>query len=69
MRNPFKKPSIRKQFYDDAYFGFKDAEAGYYDKWYRYNRADEGKRYDEGVLEAIRQGAVIEHYIEEQLYY
>ena len=22
---------------------------GYYDKWYRYNRYDEGRAYDEGV--------------------
>lgn len=63
MKNPFKKPSIKKGTYDDAYFGFKDAKGGYYDKWYRYNRKDDGRRYDEGVKEAIRQGAVIEHYI------
>ena len=64
MRNPFKKPNIKTQHYDDAYWGFKDASVGYYDKWYRYNRSDNGRRYDEGVQEAIKQGAVVLHFIE-----
>lgn len=64
ITNPFSEPNIHSDVYDDAYFGFKDASVGYYDKWYRYNRKDNGKRYDEGVAEAIRQGAVIEHFIE-----
>ena len=67
MKNPFKKPNIKIQFYDDAYFGFNDAKSGYYDKWYRYNRKDEGKRYDDGVQEAIKQGAIVGHFIEEPL--
>jgi hypothetical protein len=25
-----------------------DKKAGYYDKWYRYNRIDDGKAYDKG---------------------
>lgn len=64
MENPFKKPNVQKQEYDDAYFGFKDAVSGYYDKWYRYNRKDNGKRYDEGVQAALKSGAIIEHFIE-----
>ena len=69
MKNPFKKPNVKEQFYDDAYFGFKDASAGYYDKWYRYNRKDEGSRYDFGVKAALDQGAVLEHFIEEPAAY
>lgn len=64
MKNPFDKPNAEKGIYDDAYFGFRDASVGYYDKWYRYNRKDDGRRYDEGVGEAIAQGAVIERFIE-----
>ena len=29
--------------------GYRDRMAGYYDKWFRYNRADEGAAYDRGV--------------------
>ena len=32
----------------DASNGAKDAKAGFYDKWYRYNRIDEGQAYDNG---------------------
>jgi len=32
----------------DYQFGFENAKVGVYDKWYRYNRRDEGKEYDEG---------------------
>jgi hypothetical protein len=28
--------------------GQKDKKAGYYDKWYRWNRKDDGKAYDDG---------------------
>lgn len=28
--------------------GESDKKAGFYDKWYRYNRLDDGKAYDEG---------------------
>lgn len=49
---------------DQAYFetakkdiecGYKDRMVGYYDKWYRYNRMDEGRAYDLGVHYAISQ--------------
>lgn len=62
MRNPFKK--FEKGYLNDAYFGFRDASVGYYDKYYRYSRNDEGRKYDKGVMEALKQGAVIEHFIE-----
>ena len=32
----------------DFYFGMRDAASGYFDKWYRYNRKDEGAQYFEG---------------------
>lgn len=28
--------------------GYNERGVGYYDKWYRYNHADEGRAYDEG---------------------
>lgn len=37
----------------DAERGYKDRLAGYYDKWYRYNRPDNGAEYDKGVVRAI----------------
>lgn len=35
--------------------GYKDRILGYYDKWYRYNRSDNGKAYDEGVEKATME--------------
>lgn len=32
----------------DFTVGAKDKAAGYYDKWYRYNRSDDGAAYDAG---------------------
>lgn len=32
----------------DFMSGQRDKKAGYYDKWYRWNRNDEGKAYDDG---------------------
>ena len=34
--------------------GEADCEAGYYDKWYRYNRNDDGLAYDFGWMHANR---------------
>lgn len=34
--------------------GFAERLAGYYDKWYRRRRRDEGKAYDQGVMAAAR---------------
>ena len=33
----------------DIEIGYRDRLAEYYDKWYRYNRKDEGKAYDKGA--------------------
>lgn len=38
----------------DRKAGYRDRMAGYYDKWYRYNRKDDGKAYDEGQLQALK---------------
>ena len=42
----------------DEQKGYTDRKAGYYDKWYRYNRADDGAAYDAGVMRACRVLAI-----------
>lgn len=32
----------------DFEYGMRDAKIGIYDKWYRYNRSDDGAEYDAG---------------------
>ena len=32
----------------DFMAGLEDCKAGYYDKWYRHNRKDDGSAYDDG---------------------
>ena len=39
----------------DIELGYKDRSVGYYDKWYRYNHADEGRAYDLGVRYATTE--------------
>ena len=39
----------------DITMGYKDRMVGYYDKWYRYSRADEGRAYDIGVKLAAQK--------------
>jgi hypothetical protein len=34
----------------DVERGYNERMAGFYDKWYRYNRKDEGAEYDKGVV-------------------
>ena len=41
---------------NDFNAGKKERMAGYYDKWYRYNRYDDGNAYDQGCLEAVNSG-------------
>ena len=57
---------------DDAYAktvskdmtnGFNERMVGYYDKWYRYNRIDEGRAYDAGVQLAAQQSKCPEELI------
>lgn len=38
----------------DYHAGESDCNAGYYDKWYRYNRKDEGFAYISGWMHANR---------------
>jgi hypothetical protein len=47
------------QTQDDFDAGYRDRTAGYYDKWYRYNRTDDGAAYDAGVKAAIDSGNLI----------
>ena len=37
----------------DEQRGYKDRLAGFYDKWYRYNRTDDGAAYDRGCVKAV----------------
>lgn len=38
----------------DIQSGYNDRMVGYYDKWYRYTRADEGRAYDIGCQLAMK---------------
>ena len=42
--------------------GYQDRKAGYYDKWYRYNRQDNGAAYDKGCLKAVNAGKCPEYF-------
>lgn len=44
--------------------GYRDANGGHYDKWYRYNAKDGGESYENGVKLAIAEGSIINHIIE-----
>jgi hypothetical protein len=41
-------PSESERIKNDFESGRKDHNAGYYDKWYRWNRKDNGRAYDDG---------------------
>lgn len=45
---------------EDADFeaGYRDRKAGFYDKWYRRYRPDEGAAYDRGVVACVNAGDV-----------
>ena len=45
---------------NDFKAGQKAKKAGYYDKWYRYNRKDDGSAYDDGFksVECHKQNGV-----------
>jgi hypothetical protein len=38
--------------------GFADRACGFYDKWYRYNRHDDGAEYDRGCVACVNSGSV-----------
>ena len=42
--------------------GYKDRLAGFYDKWYRYNRQDDGAAYDAGCVKAVDSGKCPEQF-------
>ena len=42
--------------------GYKDRMAGYYDKWFCYNRQDDGAAYDKGCVRAVNTGKVPDHF-------
>lgn len=46
----------------DIEIGYKDRLNGFYDKWYRYNRVDEGAAYDEGCKMAVDSGKCPNHF-------
>ena len=52
---------IKEKTSDEAR-GYRDRKAGYYDKWFRYNRADEGAAYDAGCVRAVNTGKCPEYF-------
>jgi len=46
----------------DELAGYRDRIAGCYDKWYRYNREDDGAEYDKGCVRAVRSGKCPGHF-------
>jgi len=40
----------------DEQRGYNNRLAGFYDKWYRYNRNDDGASYDAGCVKAVNSG-------------
>ena len=53
----------------DIRYGYEERAVGYYDKWYRYQRADEGRAYDLGQrLAANTAGCTSEFQIIELAY-
>lgn len=49
---------MKKGIQPDDYYGYCDAQVGFYDKWYRHNREDDGRLYDEGWQRAKQEGLV-----------
>lgn len=47
----------------DEAAGYRDRKAGYYDKWYRYNRADNGAAYDKGCVRAVNEGKCADDFV------
>jgi len=39
----------------DEQKGYEDRKAHCYDKWYRYNRSDNGSAYDRGVVKCVNE--------------
>lgn len=47
----------------DIAAGYRDRSAGYYDKWYRYKRIDQGRAYDAGVTFAAKSDETAEEVV------
>jgi len=41
---------------NDEQRGYNDRLAGFYDKWFRYNRQDDGAAYNRGCARAVDSG-------------
>ena len=46
----------------DEKSGYQDRLSGFYDKWYRYNRQDDGAAYDRGCVKAVNSGKCPDHF-------
>lgn len=46
----------------DIRAGYEQRGVGFYDKWYRYNHADEGRAYDLGVMLAASTAGCSENF-------
>ncbi len=51
-----------KKIMTDEERGYRDRLAGYYDKWFRYNRVDNGAAYDKGCVRAVDSGKCPDHF-------
>ena len=47
---------------NDTQRGYADRKAGFYDKWFRYNRNDDGAAYDAGCVQAVNSGKCPNHF-------
>ena len=56
------KRALAKTPADDEAAGYKDRLSGFYDKWYRYNRSDDGAAYDRGCKKAVDSGKCPDHF-------
>jgi len=56
------KRALAKTPADDEAAGYKDRLSGFYDKWYRYNRSDDGVAYDRGCKKAVDSGKCPDHF-------
>jgi len=45
----------------DRQIGYRDAQNGVYDKFYRYNRKDDGAAYDTGWQDAVSNGTAYQN--------
>lgn len=53
---------MKRQITDEQR-GYKDRLSGFYDKWYRYNRSDDGAAYDAGCVKAVDSGKCPEYFV------